>query len=59
MGERCDKCKNNNMSAQLILGYMICTQCAEELRRMVSNWVNAAAPVVDRDFPAPKRRASP
>lgn len=40
MNGSCDKCKTNVRSTQQILGFMICTQCAEELRRMVSNWVN-------------------
>jgi hypothetical protein len=49
MNGRCDKCKTNTMTTQQILGYIICAQCAEELRRMVSHWVNAV--------PAPKESA--
>jgi hypothetical protein len=55
MNERCDKCKNNSMSTQLILGYMICTQCAEDLRRMVSHWVNSVNPAPKA---TPKRKPS-
>jgi hypothetical protein len=43
MNGSCDKCKSNVRSTQQILGFMICTQCAEELRRMVSRWVNATS----------------
>jgi hypothetical protein len=56
MNGSCDKCKSNVRSTQLILGFMICTQCAEELRRMVSNWVNATAGPVSNaaSYPAAK-----
>jgi hypothetical protein len=56
MNERCDKCKSNSMNTQPILGYMICTPCAEELRRMVSNWVNSANPA-PKEAPVPKRKS--
>jgi hypothetical protein len=58
MGERCDKCKNDTRTTQLILGYIICTQCAEELRRMVSRWVNPVTPANPILKEVPRRKAS-